>query len=97
LKEVLEAAPASPNAPPLKEAIERLEERAKAETAALKLKAEVAGATGPNRLKLLNQVVAAYAKLGNRIHGQDQSADVDKWRNEVAVLASAENKVSKKE
>ena len=44
LKEALEAAPASPNAPAVKEAIERLEERAKAEAAALKLKAEVAGA-----------------------------------------------------
>ncbi len=92
LKEALEAAPASPNAPAVKEAIERLEERAKAEAAALKLKAEVAGASGPKRLKLLNQLIEEYGKLGNHIHGQDQSADVDKWRKEVADLAP-ENKV----
>jgi hypothetical protein len=96
LKEALDAAPASPNALLLKAAIRRLETRAEAEAAAVKLKAEAAKASGPDRLKLLKQVLESYAKLGNYVHGEDQSAEVEKWRKEVAELAS-ENKVGVKD
>ncbi|MGO9109652.1 MAG: hypothetical protein ACLP9L_10495, partial [Thermoguttaceae bacterium] len=96
LKEALNAAPETPDAPLIKEALQRLEVRAKAETAAVKLKAKVEKASGPNRSKLLDQLLEAYAKVGNRIAGKDQSPDVNKWREEVANL-DPETKAGPKE
>ncbi len=86
LNKAVEAAPESPKAAMLKSSVARIEERIKNEEEAAKLKSELAKAEGPDRLKLLDETLTAYAKVANRVDGKDQSADAAKWMDEVIKL-----------
>ena len=86
LNKAIEAAPESSKAAMLKSSIAQIEQMIKNEEEAAKLKSELAKAEGPDRLKLLDETLAAYAKAGNRIDGKDQSADAAKWMDEVIKL-----------
>jgi thiol-disulfide isomerase/thioredoxin len=95
LQAAFDAAPESPKAASIKAAVQRLGALAKAETAALDLKAKAKLVSGVERMKLLDQVIEAYAKIGNRLQGKDQSADVQKWCKEIITL-DPENKAGLK-
>jgi thiol-disulfide isomerase/thioredoxin len=88
LKKSIEAAPGSERAEMIKSNIARLEQMIKNEEDATKLKGELANAEGEARLKLLDETLNAFAKIGNRIKGKDESADVAKWMDEIITLDS---------
>jgi thiol-disulfide isomerase/thioredoxin len=91
----LDAAPDGPKAAQIKSAINMMQATIKREEAALKIKAELDKAAGPERLALLDKTIQAYAMLGNRIGGKDQSAEVQKWSQEIISL-DADNKAGLK-
>jgi thiol-disulfide isomerase/thioredoxin len=95
LKQALNAAPRSAKAPAIKATLERLEPIVQAEATAVRLKLQVEKASGSERLELLDQLLDAYARVGNRIAGKDQSADVRKWCKEIIDL-DPENKAGLK-
>jgi thioredoxin-related protein len=86
LKMALDAAPDGPRAAAIKSMLERFEERAKQEEAALKLKEELDKADGPERLKLLDKAIDAYAKTSFHADGKDCSEEVEKWCEEIVRL-----------
>ncbi len=95
LNNAIEAAPESAKAAQLKSNVARIEQTIKNEEAVVNLKSELAKAEGQDRLKLLDEMVTAYAKLGNRIDGKDESAAVAKWTEEIIKL-DADNKAGLK-
>jgi thiol-disulfide isomerase/thioredoxin len=86
LTKAVEAAPESSKAAMLKSNIARIEQTIKYEEEATKLAGQLADAKGEDRLKLLDETVTAYAKIGNHINGKDESASVAKWMSEIIKL-----------
>jgi thiol-disulfide isomerase/thioredoxin len=95
MKAALAAAPDGPKAVQIKAFISDMQRIAKLEAEAARLKDELENAEGADRLKALDAVLTAYGKLFNRIGGKDQSADVNKWMQEVIQL-DADNKAGLK-
>jgi thioredoxin-related protein/Tfp pilus assembly protein PilF len=86
LKKAVDAAPDSPKVPDLKQMLQRFGPLAEAQEAVVKLKAELEGAKGLGRAKVLDKLVDARQKLNSVMPGADASKEIAEWSQEIAKL-----------
>jgi len=96
LNKAMEAAPESPKAATLKAMLKRFAEPAEAQETVAKLKAELKGAKGLDRAKLLDRLIDAGEKLAQFIPDKDRAEEIAKWSQEILTL-DAENKAGLKD
>ena len=96
LKKALEAAPKSPKAAAIENALQQFQAVLEAQEAVAKIEADLKKAQGLDRARLLDQLIEARGKLAPYIPAQAQPEETEKLSEEIVAL-DAENKAGLKQ